>query len=113
MRSFIVILPVLDELKELLQAALLDDADQGGCDSLGLAGRDLGDLSFAVYKGSRNLLKFQVPRDIGVCQESDNFSVSHHELWNKVNVVVSVTTQIGRNGFVGAIFAVKLREAQR
>lgn len=76
----ILLLVVLDELEELLGAALLKETHERGADGLHLAGRDLGDLSIAVDVGAGDLLELQVASDVGVDQDLDELTVGHHEL---------------------------------
>lgn len=89
----VLLLVVLDELKELLGTALLKETHKGGADSLHLAGRDLGDLSIAVDEGAGDLLELQVAGDVGVDQDLDELSIGHHELGDQVDVVVTVAAQ--------------------
>jgi hypothetical protein len=72
--SGIVVFPALQELEELLSAALLKEAHQGAPNSLHLRTRDLGDASIAIDEAARDLLELEITSDVGVDEDLGQLS---------------------------------------
>ena len=105
----IVVLPALQELKELLCATLLKETHQRALDCLHLRARHLRDLALAVDEAARDLLELEVAGDIGVDEDASELSGSDDELGDEVDVVVAVASQLGGRLLIRAELAVELQ----
>ena len=110
MGSGIVVLPVLQELEELLGSPLLEETHQGRLDGFHFCGRNLGDPAIPVDETSGDLLELEVSGDFCVDQDLREFTRSKDELWYQINVVVPVPSELGGYGLIWAEFAVELGE---
>lgn len=72
--SGIIVFPALQELEELLSAALFEEAHQGAPDSLHLRARNLGDASIAIDKAACDLLELEITGDVGVDEDLGQLS---------------------------------------
>ena len=108
----IVVLPALQELKELLCATLLEETHQRALDCLHLRARHLRDLALAVDEAARDLLELEVAGDIGVDEDASELSGSDDELGNEIDGVVAVAPKVLGDGLIGAELAVELHADQ-
>lgn len=111
MSGGILLLPVLNKLKELFRATLFKQAHEGGLDGLHLGAGDLGDLAIAVNERTRDLLELEVTSDIGVDEDVGQFTRRDDELGDQVDRVVPVASQLG-GGLGIAEFAIQLKQSQ-
>ena len=74
MSSRVLVLPALQELEELLRPPLLEETHERALDSLHLRARHLGDLAIAVHETTGDLLELQVASDVGVDENTGQFS---------------------------------------
>ena len=107
--SGVLVLPVLEELKELLRPPLLKQAHERALESLHLIAGDLGDLAIAVDEAARDLLELEIASDVGVNEDLGQLSSGDDEFGNEVDCVVSVTPQLSRRALVWPELAVQLR----
>lgn len=110
MSGGIVVLPVLQELEELLCSSLLEKAHQRGFDGFHLSGGDLGDSSIPVDEASGDLFEFEVSGDLCVDQDLCEFTRSDDELWYEIDVIIPVSAELGGYVLVRTEFAVELGE---
>ena len=108
MSSRVLILPALEELKEFLRPSLLKEAHERALDSFHLRAGDLGDLAIAVDEAACNLLELEIASDIGVNEDLGELSRGHDELWNQVNGIVAIATELGRRRLIWPELAVEL-----
>ena len=92
----IVVLPALQELKELLCATLLKETHQRALDRLHLRARHLRDLALAVDEAARDLLELEVASDIGVDEDASELARSDDEFGDEIDSVVAVATKVLR-----------------
>ena len=74
MGGSIFIFPSLQELEELLRPPLLEETHERALDSLHLRARHFGDLAIAVHETTGDLLELQVASDVGVDENTGQFS---------------------------------------
>ena len=105
---WVLVLPVLQELKELLRATLLEEAHERALDSLHLCTRNLGDPAVTVDEASSDLLELQIASDFGMDEDLSQFSRGDDELGNEVDGVVSVAPKLGGGCLIWTEFTVEL-----
>ena len=110
MSSRILILPVLQELEELLRPPLLKKTHKWALDRLHFRAGHLGDLTIAVDKAAGDLLELEVAGDIGVNENARKFSRGNDELGNEIDGIVAIAAEVLRGRLVGPELAVKLRQ---
>ena len=108
MCSRVLILPVLQELEELLRPPLLKKTHEGTLDSLHLRAGHLGDLAIAVYETACDLLELEVTGHIGVNENARELSGCDDELGDEINSIIAISAKILRCGLVGSELAVEL-----
>jgi hypothetical protein len=108
MCSRVIVLPVLQELEELLGSPLLEKTHQGRLDCFHFSGGDLWDPPISVDKTPRDLLELEVSGDLRVDQDLGEFARSEDELWYQINVVVPVLAELCGYGLFRAEFTVEL-----
>lgn len=108
MCRWILILPPLQKLKELLCPSLLKETHERTLDSFHLSARDLGDLTVPINKASSDLLELEVSGDIGVDEDLGQLSRCNNELWNQINCVVAVPAKLSGRALVWPKLAVQL-----
>ena len=108
MGSRVIVLPVLEELKELLRAAFLKETHERATNGLHLCAGNLRDLAVTEDEGASDLLELEVARDIGVDEDLRELARCDDELGHQVHGVVTVTAELGRGRLVGAELAVEL-----
>ena len=74
MSSRVLVLPALQELEELLRPPLLEETHERALDGLHFRARHLGDLAIAVHETTSDLLELQVASDVGVDENTGQFS---------------------------------------
>jgi hypothetical protein len=105
---WVLVLPVLQELKEFLRATLLKEAHEWALDSLHLRTRNLGDLAVTVDEASSDLLELQIASDFSVDEDFRQFSRGDDELGNEVDGIVSVAPKLGGRCLIWTEFTVEL-----
>ena len=110
MGSRVLVLPVLQELEELLRSPLLKETHERTPHSLHLVTGDLRDLAITVDKAAGDLLELEVAGDIGVDKNAREFSGGNDELGNEIDGVVAIAAEVLRSRLVGPELAVKLRQ---
>ena len=108
MGSRVIVLPVLEELEELLCATFLKETHEWATDSLHLCAGNLRDLAVTVHKATRDLLELKVTSDIGVYKDPSELSRSNDKLGNEVDGIVSVTSKLGRRALIRPELAIQL-----
>lgn len=106
--SRVIVLPVLQELKELLSATLLKESHEGALDGLHLRARHFGDPAITVDEATSDLLKFQVTSDFGVDQNLREFTRGDDELGYEVDGIVPVAPKLAGGSLIWTEFAVEL-----
>lgn len=91
----VFILPALQELKELLRPAFLEQAHQRALHGLHLGTRDLRDLAIAIHEATGDLFELEVASNIGVDENLGELPRCDNELGNKIDGVVPVAPQLG------------------
>lgn len=76
----IIVLPSLEELKELLGPSLLKDAHEVAPERLHLGRGYLGDPTVSVDKRARDLLELEISEDVGVDEDFGEFTRGDDEL---------------------------------
>ena len=109
MRRRVIVLPVLQKLEKVLCAALLEEAHERALDGLHLGAGDLGDLAIAVDEAAGDLLELEVAGDVGVDEDAGELARRDDELGNEIDGIVTVTSQLLRDGLIGPELAVKLK----
>ena len=104
----IIILPVLQELEELLGPPLLEETHQGRLDSLHFCGGDLRDSAISVDEASGDLLELEVSGDLCMDQDLREFTRGKDKLWYQINVVIPVPAELGGYGLLWTEFTVEL-----
>ena len=94
MGSRVLVLPVLQELEELLRSPLLKETHEGALDRLHLRAGYLGDLAIAVDEAARDLLELEVSGHIRVYEDLRELSRCNDELGDKINGVITITTEL-------------------
>lgn len=95
--SRIIILPILEELKEFLGPSFLEQTHQRTLDRFHFGTGDLGDSPIAVDKASGDLLELKITSNIGVNKDLRKLSRCDDEFRDKVNSIVTVTTELRRS----------------
>ena len=108
MGSRVLVLPVLQELEELLRSPLLKETHERTPHSLHLVTGNLRDLAVTVHKATRDLLELKVTSDIGVYKDPSELSRSNDKLGNEVDGIVSVTSKLGRRALIRPELAIQL-----
>ena len=108
MSSWILIFPALQELEELLSAALFEKTHQRASNRLHLCARNLGDLAIAIDKATGDLLELEVTSDISVNEDLGQFTRCDDELGDKVNSVVAVPSEFSGRCSVRPELAIQL-----
>ena len=108
MGSRVIVLPVLEELEELLCATFLKETHEWATDSLHLCAGNLRDLAVTEDEGAGDLLELEVARNIGVDEDLRELSGCDDELGHQVHGVVAVTAELSWGCLVGAELAVEL-----
>lgn len=93
MRRRIFVLPVLEELKELLRSPFLEQAHERAPDGLHLCARDLGDFAISINETARDLLELEVSGHIRVYEDLRELSRCDDELGDKIDSVITITTK--------------------
>lgn len=109
----VLVPPVLQEFKELLRAAFLEQAHESRANGFHLGRGDLCDATIAVYVGSCDLLEFEVASDVGVDEHLCELSVGHHVFGDQVDCVVAVPAEVRRGALARAELVVELWTAMR
>ena len=104
----VLVLPVLQELKELLCAALFKDPHKRTPDGLHLSAGNLRDPAVAVDEAAGDLLELEITSDIGVDEDLGQFSRGDDELGHEVDGVVTVASKVCWGFDTGPEFAVEL-----
>ena len=112
MSSRVLVLPALEELEELLRPTLLKKTHERALYRFHLRAGDLRDFAITIYEAAGDLLEFKVTGNVGVDQDTRELSRGDDELGNKIDGVVTVTTEILGDGLVGSELAVQLRANQ-
>ena len=110
MRSRIFVLPVLEELKELLRSPFLEQAHERAPDGLHLCARDLGDFAISINETARDLLELEIPSNVGVHEDLGQLARGDDEFGDKIDGIVAVPADVGGRLSAGAELAVELRE---
>jgi hypothetical protein len=98
-RGDVLVLPALEELEELLRAALLEQTHERALDRLHLRAGNLRDLPIAVHERACDLLELEVARDVGVYEDLRELAGRNDELGYEVDRIVAVAAQArGRLG---------------
>jgi hypothetical protein len=108
LRRWVIVLPVLQKLKELFRPPFLKQTHERTLDGLHLCARHLGDPAITVHEASSDLLELEVASYVGMHKDFSEFSGCNDELWNEINGIVAVTTELGRRGLIWSEFAVQL-----
>ena len=108
MCSWVLILPVLQELEELLRSPLLEETHEWATDGLHFGTGNLGDLAVAEDEGASDLLELEVARDIGVDEDLGELARCNDELGNEINCIVSVAAKLRWRRLIRSEFAVEL-----
>ena len=94
--SRVLILPVLQELEELLSSSFLKETHEGRSKSLASVRRDLGDGRLGalalLHVAASNLLEVEVLGNVGGNEDVGEFAVGHEKLRDEVDVPVVDTT---------------------
>ena len=112
MRGWVVVLPILNELKELLCPPLLKQSHELTSHCLHLCSRYFGDPSIAVYIGCCNLLELEVSCDVCVYEHLCEFTIGHEELWDEVHCIVPVAADVCGDGLVRSKLLPELCEVE-
>ena len=108
MGSRVIVLPVLEELEELLRATFLKETHERATNGLHLCAGNLRDLAVTEDEGAGDLLELEVARNIGVDEDLGELAGCDDELGHQVHGVVAVTAEVGWRRLVGAELAVQL-----
>jgi hypothetical protein len=104
----IFILPILQELEEFLRATLFKETHQRAFDGLHFRAGNLGDPAVAIDETARDLLEFEVASDISVHEDLREFSGCDDELWDEIDSVIPITTELSGGSLICAELSVKL-----
>ena len=113
MRRRIIIAPLLEKFKEPLGAALLEKTHERRSDSLHFSTWHFGNAPVTVHIASADLLELEISGHIRVDEHIHNLAVSHHELWNHVYSIVTVSSDICWHRLARTELVVQLRQVQR
>lgn len=105
----IFFLPPLQEFKKFPSSILLKQTHQRAPCCLHFRAGDLADLTILIHKRARDLLELKVSQNIGVNEDFYEFTRGDDELWDKIDCVVAVTTQVGGRRLVWAKFTEELK----
>ena len=94
MGSRVIVLPVLEELKELLRPTLFEEPHQRTPDSFELCAWNFRYLSIAEDVGGGDLLELEIPSDFSVNEHVCQFARGDDEFRDEIDCVVSVTTEV-------------------
>ena len=94
--SGVLVLPVLEELEELLGSPLLEEAHTWTLDRLDLIAGNLRDLALTVDKAASDLLELEVTSDFSVDENSRELARSDDEFGDEIDSVVAVATKVLR-----------------
>ena len=108
MSSRVLILPVLQELEELLSSSFLKETHEGALHSLHLGARHLGDLAVTINEATSDLLELEVSGDLSVNEDLRQFTRRDDEFGNEVDGIVSVAPKLRWRGLIRAEFAIQL-----
>jgi hypothetical protein len=104
----VIILPGLQEFKELLGPSFFKESHKRGADGFHLGARHLGDLSITVDKRTGYLLELEITCHIGVNEDLGELAGSDNELGNEIYGVVSVSSQFFWNLLIRPELAIEL-----
>ena len=104
----IIILPVLQELEELLCPAFLEQAHERTLDRLHLSTWYFGDPAVTENETARDLLELEVASNIGMNEDPGKFSRGDNELGDEIDSVIPVASEFSGWGLVRAELAVEL-----
>ena len=108
MSHWVVVLPVLQELKELFCPPFLKQTHERALDSLHLRARHLGNPAIAIHKASGDLFELEVASYVGMHEDFSEFPRSNDKLWNEIDSIVAVTTKFSRRALIWSKLAVQL-----
>ena len=108
MGSRVLVLPALEELKELLRPPLLKETHERALQRLHLVTGNLGDLAIAVDERAGDLLELEIAGDISVDEDLGELARRDDELRDQVDGVVAVASQLSRRILVWPELAVQL-----
>ena len=108
MGSRVLVLPVLQELEELLRSPLLKETHERTPHSLHLVTGDLRDLAITVDEAASDLLELEIPSDFGVYEDLGELARRDDELGDEIYGVVAVAAELGRWGLLIPELAIKL-----
>jgi hypothetical protein len=104
----IIVIPILQELKEFLRATLFKDTHQWAFDCLHLGAGNLRDLALTVDKAARDLLELEITCDISMHEDLREFSGCYDELWDEIDGIIPVTTKLGGRSLIITEFSKEL-----
>ena len=108
MGSRVLVLPVLQELEELLRSPLLKETHERTPHSLHLVTGNLRDLAITVDEAASDLLELKVASDFGVDEDLRELARRDDELGDEIHGVVAVTTELGGRGLLIPELAIEL-----
>ncbi len=108
MSGRVLVLPVLQELEELLRAPFLEEALERALHGLHLVARHLRDLAIAVDEAASDLLEFEVARHVRVHEDLRELAGCDDELGDQIDRLVAVAPELGGRGLVLPELAVQL-----
>lgn len=92
--SRVTLSPVLQELKELLSAALLKQTHERALYRLHFRARYFGNLAITIDETTCNLLELEVTCNLGMHENLCKFSRCDDEFGDKVDSVIPVATKL-------------------
>lgn len=110
MSSRIVVLPVLQELKELLGSPLLKEPHQRTPNGLHLRAGNLGNPALTINEATGDLLELKIASNIGVNEDPGELAGCNDELGNEVNGIVAVASKLRGRALVGSELAIQLED---
>mmetsp|Transcript_8589 Transcript_8589/g.17287 ORF Transcript_8589/g.17287 Transcript_8589/m.17287 type:complete len:251 (+) Transcript_8589:653-1405(+) len=83
--------------KEIAETTLFKETHQRRINRFVGCGRNLDNLSCLVHVRSSNRLEFEIARHLGMKQHFGQVSSRHDELGDKIDIVVTVGSKVGRS----------------